>query len=238
VKKPNVCSKTIKGEHKAQGTKTMTAKGRQTNSAQDYACSSCDGVPRGQPLRNELANISGLVEKLESAVSSLPYVGADGSSECPFAESLFAQKEDLEMEVSDKVHTLANYLRQLDAAILESRKRSKKIQADYGLLNRQEPQDWYAEAVRREQERILGLQDDQDAVSLTLTKAKAVLAMSAKVKFPGKKPQRQYPATTGISGTGALDLPGLVGGTAGQRAGGEIAGLISLGPQGPGMPPR
>ncbi|MEW5902623.1 MAG: hypothetical protein AB1715_14245, partial [Acidobacteriota bacterium] len=65
-------------------------------------------VPRGERLKNEWAGISSRVEELERAMA-LPDVDEDGSSECPFAESLYAKKEELEEQVARDVEKLKSY---------------------------------------------------------------------------------------------------------------------------------
>lgn len=214
----------------AHGAEQTTSKPSQTRSRED-------SVPRGKSLRRELANISGKVKESESVVSSLPYVSADGSSECGWAQSLYARKEELETEVRGKISLLANYLMWFDAEMLRCLENLKKIQADYARLNNQEPQDCYARAIRDEQDRCRSLQDDRDAVSIVLTKAKAVVAMSEKRKFPGKEPQQQYSIPTGMPGAVVGGLQGSPPGPSAGGAGGEIGGLVSLGPQWPGVLP-
>ena len=181
--------------------------------------------------------MSSQVKELESVVSSLPYVSADGSSECGWAESNYNRKEDLEKEVRGKINQLANYLMWFDAEMLRCRERLKKIQADYAKLNHQEPQDCYARAVRDEQDRSRRIQDDRDSVSVVLTKVKAVVAMSRKRKFPGKEPQQQYSIPIGMPGAAAAGPQAPSSGSPAGGAGGEIGGLVSLGPQWPGVLP-
>ena len=210
----------------------MPGQGKQLGTTSSSPRSSCDGPPRGQELRNELASSSTVIDSLEHTYSSLPYVRADGSSDCRFAGQLFEQKEELEQKVHDKIVRLDIYHLQLASAVQDCLARKSKIQADYGQLNQQEPQDWYAEAIRREEEDCLAFQDDRDAVAVILTRAKMVLAMSQKVTFPGHKPRGQYPLPVGTGGATALGPQGSYPRCPDRPAGGEIAGLIALGPQG------
>jgi len=206
----------------------MTDKGKQTIPAARLAGSLRNSMPRGERLRDELASISSKVKELESVTSSLPYVNADGSSECPWAESLYARKEELEGKVRGDIHHLADYLMQLDADLLRCLERLKKIQADYAKLNHQTPQHHYAEAVRREQDQCQHVQDDRDAVSVVLTRAKAVLAMSRRRKYPGKKPQQQFPMPTGTPGVVTASPQGPSSAPVGGGVDSEIGGLMSL----------
>ena len=216
----------------------MTIEGKQTRGGPRHARPPLDRVPRGEQLKNELSSISALVDRLESAASSLPYVSKDGSSDCPFAENCYVEKAELEAKVSGKINCLADYLLQLDPEVQRCQERLNKIQADHAKLNRQEPQGHYSEAIRRAQERCQRAQDDRDTVSVTLTKARAVLTMSRGRVFPGKKPQRHHPGAVGtpgdvVGGPRKAVFPPLA-----TQADGEIGGLISLGPLGPVSPPR
>lgn len=235
MKRTNVCSKTIVVEYWAIRAETMTDKGNRKMPTANCVRPLDDSVPSGEPLRNDLASISSVVKQLESAVSSLPYVGADGSSECPWAQSAYADKEELEVKVSGKIHCLADYLMQFDAEFLRCQERLKKIEEDYAKLNRPEPQGHYAEAVRREQDRCRRVQDDKDAISVVLTRAKAVLVMSRRRKYPGKEPQQQYPVPMSMPGAVAAGPQGPSSGSRGEIADGEIGGLMSLGPRQPGV---
>ena len=57
---------------------------------------SYDHVPRGAELRSLLNYILQLIAELESAMTSLPHVAKDGSSDCPFAGELYAKRLNLE----------------------------------------------------------------------------------------------------------------------------------------------
>jgi hypothetical protein len=210
----------------------MPEQGKPLGATSDDSRPRCEGCPRGRELISELEGISTLIDSLESAYTSLPYVRADGTSDCHFAGQLFEQKEELEQKVQDKIVRLDIYHRQLASAARDCLATKSKIQADYGQLNQQEPQDWYAEAIRREEENCLAFQDDRDAVAVVLTRAKMVLAMSQKATFPVKKPPGRYPLPTGPAGTTGVGPSRPSSGSPDRPAGGEIAGLIALGPLG------
>ena len=95
----------------------MAAKSEQGSTPNNQTSPASGRAPRATPLRNELESISKLVDELETATSTLPYVNESGESECPFSENLYAKKEELEEQVSGKENLLAGYLMELDDAI-------------------------------------------------------------------------------------------------------------------------
>jgi hypothetical protein len=189
-------------------------------------------------LQDELSSISALVDRLESAASSLPYVSADGSSECPFAENSYVEKEELETEVSGRINVLTDYVAQLDDEVRRCQGELTKIEVDHAKLKHREPQAHYGDAVRHARDSYQRAQDDRDAVSVVLIKAKAVLAMSKSRVFPGRKPQRQCPAAAGTAGNTMVSQPRTGSASPATPAGNEIGGLIGLGPLGAVSPPR
>lgn len=182
--------------------------------------------PLGDQLRNELASISTRVEQLDSAVSGLPCVAPDGSSECPFAERLFFQKEQQEQKVAHDVDTLNRHLKRLDYEIRRCRGNLQQIQADGGTLTLKETSEYYSRAGDAEQRELETAIDDRDAALTVLTRAEAVLQVSRTRKFPGREPQEQHPfpvPTLGVPSSGCTQpAPGGLGS--------ELGKLISLGP--------
>ena len=183
-------------------------------------------VPRGRQLRDELKNISSRTKELESALA-LPEVNEDGSSECPFAEDLFAKKEAIEGQVANDLKKLNRYAKVLDYEIKRCQRNLTKIQADGSKLNLQEASGHYSQAADAQQQQLQSAIEDKDAVSVVLSKAQAVLNVSRTRKYPGKKPQeRPFPMPT-FGAPGSTCIQSSTG-----KPGGELGGLISLGPLG------
>jgi len=183
-------------------------------------------VPRGLQLQNELQSISSHIKELESALA-LPEVNEDGSSECPFAEDLYAKKEALEEQVTHDLEKLKCYVKALDNEIKRCQRNLSQIQADGGKLNLKETSEHYSQAADAQQQQLQSTIEDKDAVSVILSKAQAVLNVSRTRKYPGKKPQeRPFPMPT-------FDTPGstCIRSSIGE-SGGDLGGLISLGPLG------
>jgi len=183
-------------------------------------------VPRGLQLQNELQSISSHIKKLESALA-LPEVNEDGSSECHFAESLYAKKEELEEHVTHDLEKLKRYAKVLDNEIKRCRRNLAQIQADGGNLNLKETSEHYSYATDAQQQQLQSAIEDKDAVSVVLSKAQAVLNVSRTRKYPGKKPQERPFPTPPFGTPGSTCIRTSTG-----EPGSELAGLISLGPLG------
>jgi hypothetical protein len=185
-----------------------------------------DEGPLGDQLRDELESISARVERLDRALSSLPYVAPDGGSECPFAEQLFFQKEEQEQTVAHDVDTLRRHLRRLEYEIGRCRGNLEQIQADGGTLKLKEASEHYSQATEVQQRELEAVIDDRDAVLTVLMRAEAVLKVSRTRKFPGREPREQYPfpaPTPGVPSSGRIQ-------PAPSGLGSELGKLLSLGP--------
>jgi chromosome segregation ATPase len=187
------------------------------------------GIPRGADLRRELVNKTNHTQNLESAVTSLPHIDEQGRSECPFAETLYAQKEEHEAKVTKDVNQMIRYRRALEHEVARCQHNLARIQADSARLNHDKPRAAYSEAAEAAERACRAAIEDRDAVSVALARASAVLEVSRRRKFPGREPQRQqaFPA----AGPGAAQGPGARIPSGGL--GGELSGLLSIGPLGP-----
>jgi len=230
----SVCNRNIAAESKAEGGKIMQDNTRSDNktpvnipkkSPPDR--SNITDVPRGDQLRSELDSISSRIKKLESALA-LPVVKEDGSSECYFAENLYAKKEGLEKQVASDVEKLKPYVMALGKEEQRCKGNLQQIQTDGGRLNVPETSQRYSEAAEAQQRQLQSAIDDKAAVCVVLAKAQAVLKASQAKKFPGRKPQEQplfpVPPLSGPGLTCVQPSPG--------QPDNELGGLVSLGPLG------
>lgn len=194
-------------------------------SSPTYSGSVKKGNHRGAELRHSLWIISQRLDQLKRAMS-LPYVENDGSSECPDAETLYAEKEQLEAQVTADVEVLKGHRVELKKEIQRSEKNLQQLEADQGKLNRLEPSQCYAEAIKAQQQQLRRLIQDRDAVYIVLAEAEAVLKVSRTRKFPGRVPQKKFgfPSTTPSSS----QSPSSQSPTGGL--GNELNELLSLGP--------
>ena len=151
-------------------------------------------VLRGQELRAYLDSVLRTVEQLEGAVQSLPRVDDMGSSECPFAEDLYAQKEELEAALGQDVAMLHGYLAALQDEVARCEKNLERIRTDAGSLTVPEALDAYRTAEDAQNDEYYQAVTDRDAIVLVLPRAEAALQVSRSRKYPGDKPPcRQTP---------------------------------------------
>lgn len=184
------------------------------------------GVTRGAELRHVLAQVSEDINGLESAMNSLPHVDNQARSECPFAEELYAQKEELERQVTEDVGRLLGYMRAIDHDIARCRNNLARIRADSAKLNRDEVRDCFSAAEEAAQRKCREALQDKDAISIVLARAEAVLKVSRTRKFPGREPQRQFPFPGPDTPVPALPGSRVTGGDISE----ELDGLLSIGP--------
>ncbi len=206
--------------------KTGSDRTRLGNGSQGQALRQTNAT-RGQPLRNELAGVSGRIEELTKAMA-LPEVAEDGSSECPWAQSLYAKKEELEKQVGREVERLTRYVPVLEQEIQRQKRNLQQIQTDSGKLSLPETTQRYSEAARAQRSQLQSAIDDKDAIAIVLAKAQAVLDVSRTRTLPRKIARE--PQSSGAGPLGPGESTGIQAPPA--PWGDELDGLVSLGPLG------
>lgn len=157
----------------------------------------------------------------------LPTVDANGNSDCPFAEGLYALKEDAEEKVRLELHHQRSVcLSVANAEIARCRRNLARIREDGGTVSNRETAGAYCAA---ETEQKADLQKALNAWEKTKTiieMAEQALKRSMQKKYPGgakHKPIRSSLPLTGSS----------YGGSYSQGTGSaEVRDLIGLGPIG------
>ena len=201
-----------------------------TDSKQEQGDSVASDAPRGGALRSYLAGVMSTVEELEKAVQSLPRVDEKGGSDCPFAEDLYAKKEQLEAALGKDVAMLQAYMAAIQKEVARCERNLQRIRGDAGKLSTPEAIDAYGEAEQAADNEHHQAVTDRDAIVLVLPRAQAVLAVSQNKKYPDKKPQqRQLPEPA--SPTDGKEPTRPRPDTTGKPAlGGELGDLLSIGP--------
>ena len=188
-----------------------------------------NSVPESVRLRQKISHAPELIHQLNCAISGLPNLN-EASYIWPETEDQYAIKEELEEELISEVQKLADYMPVLEKRIKQYNQNLGHIQDDSKKLNNQEPREYYSQAQEAQKKKCTEAVYDKDAISIILTEAKAVLEISRKKKFPGRKPVRQFPFPGAKSGD-----PPHSGQSCGPQAQSEkphdhVAGLISMGP--------
>jgi len=105
-------------------------------------------------LYDFIDHMEALLDKLTSKANQLPKVDEKGNSECPFAEELYADKEEALTEVAKESKKLEQYLDRVKWEIKRCRKNLEQIRFDRTNLTLDEARKQY-DAAKETQQREL-----------------------------------------------------------------------------------
>ena len=105
-------------------------------------------------LYDFIDHMEALLDKLTSKANQLPKVDEKGNSECPFAEELYANKEEALTEVAKESKKLEQYLDRVEQEIKRCRKNLDLIQLDRASLNLDEARKQYDAAEKTQQQEL------------------------------------------------------------------------------------
>ena len=151
---------------------------------------SAEELPRGKEFRRYLAEVTASVGQLNSIVQSLPRLEADRRSESPFAEDLYAQKAELETQVSHDEAKLQRHLSSLEKEVHRCEHNLDQIGHDSTKLNVPAALDAYNTAEQDQRDEYYQALTDRDAVMLLLSWASSVLQVSRSRNHSGRIPER------------------------------------------------
>ena len=147
---------------------------------------------RGECVRHR-AELAGAIQELEQQQSQLPIVDKDGSSECPFAEELYAQKEEAEQKVIERLeHQRTVCLPAIETALAWRKGQLDSVLADGARLLTAGPQDGYHQAEGEAERELATLRRAKQETLELITRAEQALQRSMQKKFPGRAPRRPY----------------------------------------------
>jgi len=107
-----------------------------------------------EDLDEFINHMEALLDKLTSKVNQLPKVDEKGNSECPFAEELYADKEEALTEVSKESKKIEQYLDRVKWEIKRCRKNLDLIRFDRTKITLDEARKQY-DAAKEAQQREL-----------------------------------------------------------------------------------
>ena len=142
----------------------------------------------------KLIQFHGAAQELEQGIKeleakmALPLVEPDGDSDCPFAEHLYAQKEEAEAKLVHTMSWFEDLLPVLDRKVERCRRNRSLVHSHAEMLNGVDPKKKYESAKRGLQQQYQEALDERKQAGFLLEKAKLVLARSQSLKFPGKIP--------------------------------------------------
>jgi len=168
-----------------------------------------------------------LLDTLETKTNLCPKVDEKGNSECPFAEDLYAQKEDAAEQVIAQVEILQILLALLEEEIASLRANLTKVESDTGALHSENAKEMYLSAQQGLEQYIQKNLDRKKEILDLISLAEEMLRLAHEKKWPLGEPERHSlfpPVTPSSPSNSGLSL---------KR---EVDGLISLGPIGGGAP--
>lgn len=165
-----------------------------------------------------MIHVQDLLRKLEI----LPRVDMAGESDCPFAEDLFAQKEEAAAKLREDLTDLLNVKQELEVELGHCQHNLNQIGIDAGRLRTHPALEAYDEASQKLIEQAESLQREIDTITMLIDFVSAALKRSGQLRFPGGEPRRSV-------------APGPVASTTITRSptpvSSMINGTINLGPR-------
>jgi hypothetical protein len=168
-----------------------------------------------------------LLNTLETKTNLCPRVDEKGNSECPFAEDLYAQKEEALEEVRAQLEMLQILLELVEEELASLRANLTKVESDSGALHSENAKKMYLSAQQGLEQHIQKNLDRKKQILDLISLAKEMLRLAHEKRWPLGKPERHAlspPVTPSSSFNSGLSL---------RR---EVDGLLSLGPIGGGTP--
>lgn len=145
-------------------------------------------------------DVEKLIKELESKLSTLPTVDEEATSECPFAEDLYAKMEEAAENLSQAIELLQLFIPLLDREVARCQKNLDHIRSGAGRLVTPEAKRLFQAAHRLQMQEYLKAVENCKTAEFLLERAALVLKRAKSKKFPGGKPQRQGPFVPTSSG--------------------------------------
>ena len=178
-----------------------------------------------------------LLENLSKKTTELPKVDDEGNSECPFAEDLYAEKEEAIERVAEELNQLRRDREVVDQVVERHRRSLDVIRTDAGSLHSERAKEQYSFAGLSQEHSCREAIRCQNELSEIISWAENTLAMARSREFPGGKPQKKFrpPAglANGLASSGTTEVQSQASGSPSKQSfENEINNLMDLGPLG------
>lgn len=144
--------------------------------------------------------MEGLLNAFKAKVDVLPKVDGDRNSECPFAESLYAERDEVEDKVVKALQDASLYLELLDQEITRLRGNLSQVQSDGNSLASVEAKKQYEFAAGAIEHHIEKNLERLKTLSELVSRAHSLLGLSSGKRWPLGKPQRGFGPRVTLSG--------------------------------------
>lgn len=130
--------------------------------------------------------------ELRRDTDQLPRVDADGSSECPFSERLYFDKEKTAQFVRDDLGTLRYFLKVCTGIMAGQQAEIHKLAHKRESLNGETAQDYFAKAELGYRDRLQIHQQIRRDLIDTIAEVEATLREAGTKQYPGGEPRGPF----------------------------------------------
>jgi hypothetical protein len=186
-------------------------------------------------IYSSMRRMATLLHTLETKTNVLPKVDEKGDSECPFAEDLYAQKEEAAEKVREHLEVLRRLLELLAGEQTRLHANLDRVQADAGSLHLESAKEKYLTAQQGLEHNIKKNQENQNKLLDLISKAEEMLALALTKKWPLGKPEERIRFSSTPSGPVQgfrSEVASSAASPPGPSLGREVESLLSLGPVG------
>jgi hypothetical protein len=129
-------------------------------------------------------------EELHRATERLPHVNEDGSSDCEFAEQMYAEHEELRTTVQDLLAEAHKYLTAVEDQITKLGRNLVVISAHEDRIHRDAPRAQFSEAEAQVAALYKRFRQAKSQIVETMKYIDQVLQQAATKQFPGRIPYK------------------------------------------------
>ncbi len=137
------------------------------------------------------------VADLKHAVDFLPSVDNKGGSDCPVAESLYAQKEEKEDKVRRLLARFRTYISCIEHEMEKALSTLGRVQGAAASLHSDAPRRELSDGVKKAQYAYSRLVSQREKAALTVKQLNSVLSDADRKKWPLDKPGQSTPSWKG-----------------------------------------
>lgn len=173
------------------------------------------------------------LEKLQSKIDILPKVDKEGRSECPFAENLYAEKENVAEEVAEKLKRLRLCFLFVVRELSHLHQDLARTQADAGSLHLKKAKEQYSRAVDGLRVHIEKNIQRKNKITDLISQTEKLLSLAHSKKWPLGKPKERMRFPSIFSGQNSISESGVNSSRpslSGTPLNKEIGNLFTLGP--------
>jgi len=131
------------------------------------------------------------IDDLQKTYRILPEVDKEGHSECPFAEDIYAKKQQHELEVTCHLDKLKHEKKEAIKKIQKIKNASIIIASDKESIHNLSAYEKYEQAEKKQQEKIKLLRTEIERLQLQINDLEILLGITGKKRWPKGHPESQ-----------------------------------------------